>query len=146
MYVLGFAMPSALFLQVQYPNLPQSVLAAAERMGGGKAKPALQLVGYAHEVEAAMKYAFGGAFVCEVGACLGALMQGTCQERRAELCLTITGTVGWWSKEQRTCTGKEQQHIWHPLPILLLWVLHAAVQHAATSHDLIYRMLALPRS
>jgi hypothetical protein len=54
-------------LQVQYPNLPQSVLAAAERMGGGKAKPALQLVGYAHEVEAAMKYAFGGAFVCEVG-------------------------------------------------------------------------------
>jgi hypothetical protein len=37
-------------------------------MGGGKAQPALQLVGYEDEVEAAVKYAFGNAFVCQVRA------------------------------------------------------------------------------
>jgi hypothetical protein len=43
-----------------------SVVSAANKLGGGKAQPALQLVGYEGEVEAAIKYAFGSAFVCEV--------------------------------------------------------------------------------
>lgn len=44
------------------------MLSAAAKMGGGKAQPALQLVGYEEEVEAAVKYAFGNAFVCQVRA------------------------------------------------------------------------------
>lgn len=42
------------------------MLSAASKLGGGKAQPALQLVGYEAEVEAAIKYAFGSAFVCQV--------------------------------------------------------------------------------
>jgi hypothetical protein len=43
------------------------VLSAAAKLGGGKAQPALQLIGYEQEVEAAIKYAFGTTFVCQVG-------------------------------------------------------------------------------
>ena len=41
--------------------------AAARKMAGDKAQPALELVGYQEELAAAMKYAFGGSFVCKVG-------------------------------------------------------------------------------
>lgn len=54
-------------LQVRYNETSPSVLAHAARLGAGKAQPALQLVGYKPEVEAAIKYAFGNAFVCQVG-------------------------------------------------------------------------------
>lgn len=53
--------------QVKYPEMPPAVLSAAAKLGGGKAQPALQLVGYEGEVQAAIKYAFGTAFVCQVG-------------------------------------------------------------------------------
>lgn len=42
-------------------------MAAARQLAGDKAQPALELVGYDAELSAAMKYAFGGAFVCKVG-------------------------------------------------------------------------------
>lgn len=58
-------------LQVQYNQLPGGVVDAATRLSGGKAQPALQLVGSVPEVEAAIKYAFGGTLVCQVRACLG---------------------------------------------------------------------------
>ena len=35
-------------------------------MVGDRAQPALELVGYDAELSAAMKYAFGSAFVCKV--------------------------------------------------------------------------------
>lgn len=53
-------------LQVRYSEMPASVLSAANKLGGGRAQPALQLVGYEGEVEAAIKYAFGNTFVCQV--------------------------------------------------------------------------------
>lgn len=43
-------------------------VAAARRLAGDKAQPALELVGYDAELSSAMKYVFGGAFVCKVGA------------------------------------------------------------------------------
>ena len=52
--------------QVYAPSLSNSVIGAAERMGGGKAKPALELVGSADHLQAALKYAFGTSLVCEV--------------------------------------------------------------------------------
>lgn len=51
---------------MQYHELSGAVRAAAERLSGGKAQPALQLVGYPDEVEAAIKYAFGNVLVCQV--------------------------------------------------------------------------------
>ena len=39
---------------------------AAQRLGGDKVRPALELVGCAEEVERAIKYTFGSAFVCQV--------------------------------------------------------------------------------
>jgi hypothetical protein len=52
--------------QVRYQEAHPSVLSAAAKLGGGKAQPALQLIGYEQEVEAAIKYAFGTTFVCQV--------------------------------------------------------------------------------
>jgi structural maintenance of chromosome 2 len=43
------------------------VLSAARQLAGKKATPAIELVGYDQDVEAAMKYVFGGAFICQVG-------------------------------------------------------------------------------
>ncbi|PRW61562.1 structural maintenance of chromosomes 2-1 isoform A [Chlorella sorokiniana] len=40
-------------------------LAAARRLAGDKAQPALELVGYDQELSAAMKYVFGGSFICK---------------------------------------------------------------------------------
>lgn len=57
---------SAVVRQVRYSETQPAVLSAAAKLGGGKAQPALQLVGYEAEVEAAVKYAFGSAFVCQV--------------------------------------------------------------------------------
>ncbi|KAF6256242.1 structural maintenance of chromosomes protein 2 [Scenedesmus sp. NREL 46B-D3] len=51
--------------QVRYQEAHPPVLAAAARLGGGRAQPALQLIGYEREVEAAVKYAFGTTFVCQ---------------------------------------------------------------------------------
>jgi chromosome segregation ATPase len=51
---------------VRYQEAHPSVLSAAAKLGGGKAQPALQLIGYEQEVEAAIKYAFGTTFVCQV--------------------------------------------------------------------------------
>lgn len=58
--------PCMLLLQVRYSETSPSVLAHAARLGGGRAQPALQLVGYEPEIEAAIKYAFGNAFICQV--------------------------------------------------------------------------------
>ncbi|PSC74142.1 structural maintenance of chromosomes 2-1-like [Micractinium conductrix] len=47
-------------------SIPPPALAAAQRLApGGKAQPALELVGYDAELSAAMKYVFGGAFICK---------------------------------------------------------------------------------
>lgn len=48
-------------------EVPPPAAAAARRLAGDKAQPALELVGYDGELSAAMKYVFGGAFVCKVG-------------------------------------------------------------------------------
>ena len=45
--------------------LPAAAKAAAAELAGDKAVPALELVGYDGELEAAMQYAFGSAFVCQ---------------------------------------------------------------------------------
>lgn len=72
---------------MRFSEAPKSVLAAASKLGCGKAQPALQLVGYEPEVEAAVKYAFGSAFVCQVrvSACLG-LAAGLCAAPHQLLC------------------------------------------------------------
>lgn len=60
--------------QIRYSDLPQGVLGAARQLGGNKAQPALELVGYEGEVEAAVKYVFGNTFVCKVsGGCMAAV-------------------------------------------------------------------------
>ncbi|GAX82646.1 hypothetical protein CEUSTIGMA_g10072.t1 [Chlamydomonas eustigma] len=51
--------------KVQYHEMPSSVSRAAQQLGAGKARPALELVGCSEEVEKAIKYTFGTAFVCE---------------------------------------------------------------------------------
>ena len=48
--------------------MPPATLAAARKAAGDKAQPALELVGFDAELSAAMKYAFGGSFVCKVRA------------------------------------------------------------------------------
>lgn len=52
--------------KVSARDIPAPAAAAARRLGGGKAQPALELVGFDQELSAAMKYVFGGAFVCQV--------------------------------------------------------------------------------
>jgi structural maintenance of chromosome 2 len=44
--------------------ISDQVAFAARKLVGDKAQPALELVGYDGELEAAMKYAFGGSFIC----------------------------------------------------------------------------------
>lgn len=61
--------------QVRYSDMPPSVLAAAKQLGGGRAQPALELVGYEPEVEAAIRYTFGNAFICQVSTVTGAAGQ-----------------------------------------------------------------------
>ena len=57
--------------KVSARDIPLPAVAAARRMAGDKAQPALELVGYDQELTAAMKYVFGGCFICKVGACGG---------------------------------------------------------------------------
>lgn len=51
--------------KVSARDIPAAAAAAARGVAGDKAQPALELVGYDVELSAAMKYAFGGAFVCK---------------------------------------------------------------------------------
>ena len=50
--------------KVSARSLPGAAKRAAAELAGDKAVPALELVGYDSELEAAMQYAFGSAFVC----------------------------------------------------------------------------------
>lgn len=51
--------------QIRANETPRGVLEAAHKLGGGKARPAMELIGYDRKVDAAMKYVFGNNFVCE---------------------------------------------------------------------------------
>lgn len=51
--------------KVRYHELPSGVMAAAKKLSDSKSTPAIELVGCDQEVETAMKYVFGTAFVCQ---------------------------------------------------------------------------------
>ncbi len=51
--------------KVAHRPIPAAATAAAKKLVGDKAQPAIQLVGYDNEIEAAMQYVFGGCFVCQ---------------------------------------------------------------------------------
>ncbi|RPD56886.1 condensin complex subunit SMC2 [Lentinus tigrinus ALCF2SS1-7] len=51
--------------RIQRYDIPHNKVQAAARMSGGKARPALSLVGYADEVANAMGFVFGGTFICD---------------------------------------------------------------------------------
>lgn len=53
-------------LQIQSHTPSSQVVAAATRLGAGKAHPALQLVGCDAEVTKAIEYTFGTTFICKV--------------------------------------------------------------------------------
>lgn len=66
---MTFAMARLLqdsFLKVSSRDVHPNAAAAATKLAGEKAQPALELVGYDQDLSAAMKYAFGGSFVCKV--------------------------------------------------------------------------------
>ena len=88
--------------QVRYSESHPNVLSAAAKLGGGKAQPALELVGYEAQVEAAIKYAFGSAFVCQVR-CL----QYSCevQYRTRAVPLLRTESKGGRHEEHGNCCG-----------------------------------------
>ncbi len=52
-------------LQVSARTASAAAQSAATKIGKGKAALALELVGFEAHLEAAMKYAFGNAFVCK---------------------------------------------------------------------------------
>jgi hypothetical protein len=52
--------------QVSGREASQSTKSAAQKLGHGRATLALELVGYDKDLSAAMKYAFGNAFICKV--------------------------------------------------------------------------------
>lgn len=58
--------------KIRYRDDPAAVLSAAKKLGAGRARPALELVGFEGGVESAMKYVFGNTFVCQVRAPRGA--------------------------------------------------------------------------
>ncbi|KXZ47638.1 hypothetical protein GPECTOR_34g797 [Gonium pectorale] len=51
--------------KVSYPQMHPSVLEAAQRLGGGKARPAVDFLEYDPRVGPAVKYAFGNVFICQ---------------------------------------------------------------------------------
>ena len=53
-------------MQVSPSLLPRRVLDAAHKLSEGKARPALELVGYEGEVERAIQFAFGNTLICQV--------------------------------------------------------------------------------
>ena len=61
-----FLMKEQLAVQVSSRTASAAALSAAARLGKGKAALALELVGYDQDLGAAMKYAFGNAFICRV--------------------------------------------------------------------------------
>ena len=72
--------------QVQYHGMSASVCDAARRMGGDKVRTALELVGCAEEVDKAIKYTFGTAFVCQVWKCV--------DTGHSCMCCILTGPTG----------------------------------------------------
>lgn len=74
--------------QIKARDDPAAVLAAAAKLGAGRARPALELVGFDGGVEAAMKYVFGGAFVCQDAATAKKLAFSKDVDRR---CVTLDG-------------------------------------------------------
>ena len=52
-------------MQVSSRTASAAAQSAAARLGKGRAALALELVGYDADLSAAMKYAFGSAFVCK---------------------------------------------------------------------------------
>ena len=53
--------------KIQGKSLPPKTVAAAKKLVGAKASPAIELVGYDAEVQEAMSFVFGSAFVCQDG-------------------------------------------------------------------------------
>ncbi|KAI0704404.1 condensin complex subunit SMC2 [Cerioporus squamosus] len=51
--------------RIQSYAISEQKIQAAKRMSGGKARPALSLVGYPDEVANAMSFVFGGTFICD---------------------------------------------------------------------------------
>ncbi|KIY95276.1 Structural maintenance of chromosomes protein 2-2 [Monoraphidium neglectum] len=74
--------------RIRYRDDPSAVLAAARQLGAGRARPALELVGFEGGVEAAMKYVFGNTFVCQDAATAKKLAFSREVERR---CVTLEG-------------------------------------------------------
>lgn len=50
--------------KVSYRPISSETLSAAQKLAGSKAQPAIELVGFDHDLSAAMQYVFGGSFVC----------------------------------------------------------------------------------
>jgi len=69
-------------------EMPPEVVARARELTGGKARPALELVGSAPEVAAAIKKVFGGTFVCDDAASAKKVALGREVARRA---VTLNG-------------------------------------------------------
>ena len=65
-------------MQVKGKVPPANVQKAAQQLSQGKASLALELVGYDTSLTAAMQYAFGGSYVCQVNA-------KPCQEQNLSL-------------------------------------------------------------
>ena len=51
--------------KVAHRPIPAAAVAAAKKLVGSKAQPAIELVGYDVELEAAVQYVLGGSFVCQ---------------------------------------------------------------------------------
>lgn len=64
-------------------EMPREVVDKARQLTGGKARPALELVGSAPEVSAAIKKVFGGSFVCDDAASAKKVALGREVGRRA---------------------------------------------------------------
>jgi structural maintenance of chromosome 2 len=64
-------------------EMPREVVEKAQALTGGKARPAIELVGSAPEVSAAIKKVFGGTFVCDDAASAKKVALGREVARRA---------------------------------------------------------------
>lgn len=81
-------------------DTPPAALAAARKMAGDKAQPALELVGYDGDLSAAMKYAFGGSFVCKVRAALQQRSGSKSKEVAAKMCAKMWVCACWWWRRE----------------------------------------------
>jgi structural maintenance of chromosome 2 len=82
--------------KVSARDIPAPAVAAARRLGGGKAQPALELVGFDQELSAAMKYVFGGAFVCQVRRWCWVRKAWGGSSSRHICCTTLSRLSGVW--------------------------------------------------